>query len=1046
MDQFVRDQQSISGSAQFRGTVITSTEKALIPHGGFSTLQNVRNCHPGFEKRMGYTKHHSTSEFTTKIVACPIYNQGSNYSTGNIEHSNAVWATLHDAATGTTANISTEDVDVCRARESGGTYYLGRLFLFFDFSRIAGTITAATLKLKVKNATGLGSVIVVKGTAGPDLNTATAIIATSDFDSYTVGTAYSAEADMTGYIADDWASITLNAGWLTAANAMAGTTGTGGVMQLVVLEYDYDYLDVAPAAAVDVKNEFYVATAGSIPYLSLTMSPAESIVSMFQMSKGKRNEKHFFIQTETGDVFEATDDPPATTTGDFGTLVHQPRDEDSDFKETPVLDFGIANLLPASWNLISDNLLYSDGLDQHKFYTGNAQPITTFLYAEGGATTVIGCDYGHDYSFEVTDGDERTYADVSAMLDLASNTEAIFIRTAFKASKLNFEFITYNGTASVGLNVLYYDQSSQAFTAVTSLSDGTASGGTTFAQDGSITWTPDPDEIEFHMAGENGYWYMLHLDAADSLDADVKIKSVTYEGEWQDMENVWDGVLVAAVEVLHYVLADTTYYGYSYAGADISEMATGDVLYVSTVDNICGLHFDFGATPNTTTTTTIAKVEGWDGTAWLDLDEDDYTSGFGDSGYIRWKRNPALVPREFQGSKYKAYWWKITIATAVVSEDCIVTITSMPFFDISHWGQRGRCSSVWKDRCIYVFDRYPSWLYISGNSAPNVLNGSDYAIMQAGDGRQNPIVSLKKFHNELIAWQEEKGPHGGCITLFQGYSPSTFGRLLLSAKIGGFSQKATVIVDGAQAYTRKDDNVQTLAFFLSHYGIFVTDGATVTLISRPIQNYFDNRNSECIRRGYENEMYIRHDSTANVLLIGLVSGSTATKPNVFPVFDLEDWTWSFDNYQDAITCVTEVEADSGQYPVLQMAGGATSGYAYRMNDGTYTDNATAVDMIVDMEMNVNAQIINCDEVVVRFKPIDETGAVLTFNAYEDGIENTALAKSISMEPVSTEIVKREIIYTNLDQASNLRLRFRNNQAYNTYLFDMSAVAGMVKNR
>jgi hypothetical protein len=1045
MDTLEKRQHDISGATQFRGTVVTTLEKALVPHGGFSTLQNVRNWHPGFQKREGATKHHSTSEFVTKLVTCPIYNQGSNYATGNIEHSNAVWATVHDAATGTTANISTEDVDTCRVRESGGTYYIGRTFLFFDFTRVAGVISAANLMVRIKDDTNLSSVIAVEGTATPDLNDSSAIIATSDFDSYDTGDTYSAEVDLTGYATDAWATIALDSTFLTAANAMVGAVGTAGVMAITVLEYTYDFGDTAPAAAADYKNEFYMATAGSIPYLSLTMSTSESITSMFQISKGKRDEKHFLIQTETGDVLEATDDPPATTTGDFGTLVHQPRDVDTSFKETPLLATSWQTaLVPASWNMIADNLVYSDGLDQHKFYTGQEQPITTFLFCKADADINKGADYGADYSFELTDDDDTTFADVSSMGDLGTDNDAIFIRTQFKANKINIEFETYNGTASVGLNLLYFDESAGTFLAVDNFSDGTASGGTTFAQDGSLTWDTNFDEIEFHMAGENGYWYMLHLDAADSLDADVKIKKITYEGAWQSLENVWDGVIVAAVEVYHYSNADAVWYGYPYAGADISSMATADELYFSSIDNLVGFHMDFGATPNLNTTTTISAVYGWDGDDWVDMGETDYTSGMDKSGYITWKRNDNIVPREFQGSKYRAYWWKITIATSELSDDVVTTITTIPWFKISQWGQRGNVSTVWKERVIYTFDRYPSWLYISGNSNPNGLNGSDYAILQAGDGRQNAIVAAQKFHNELMVWQEEHGPHGGCLTLFQGYNPATFGRLLLSAKIGSFSQKSTVVVDGAQAYTRKDDNVQTLAFFISHYGIFVTDGATVTLISRPIQNYFDNRKSECIRLGYEKEMYVEHDSTANVLRFGLVSGASATKPNIFPIFDLEDWTWSFDTYASAFSSIIEVEATTGQYPVLQMGGGATSGYVYRLNDGTYNDDGTAVDMQVDQELNFQARHIDVDEVVIRYKPV--TGADLLFKAYEDGILLSSLNQTIDMDASSTESTKRERILCNLDQASNITLSFQNNENKDCFLFDILVDARASMNR
>ena len=37
----------------FKGGCITAKDKALLPFGAFSLLQNVRNTHSGFEQRKG---------------------------------------------------------------------------------------------------------------------------------------------------------------------------------------------------------------------------------------------------------------------------------------------------------------------------------------------------------------------------------------------------------------------------------------------------------------------------------------------------------------------------------------------------------------------------------------------------------------------------------------------------------------------------------------------------------------------------------------------------------------------------------------------------------------------------------------------------------------------------------------------------------------------------------------------------------------------------------------------------------------------------------
>jgi hypothetical protein len=115
---------------------------------------------------------------------------------------------------------------------------------------------------------------------------------------------------------------------------------------------------------------------------------------------------------------------------------------------------------------------------------------------------------------------------------------------------------------------------------------------------------------------------------------------------------------------------------------------------------------------------------------------------------------------------------------------------------------------------------------------------------------------MRRFHNELMVWQEELGVEGGCITLFEGYSPVTFGKLVLSSKIGSMNAKCVAVVDGVLQATKTDESIKTLAFSLSRYGVCVCDGMTVSIVSDDIQNYFDPTKPECIRYGYEKEMWL----------------------------------------------------------------------------------------------------------------------------------------------------------------------------------------------
>ena len=52
-----------------RGGCVTRHHKSLLPFGGSSAAQNIRGEHPGFRKRPGQIKLHSTADGTNEILS-----------------------------------------------------------------------------------------------------------------------------------------------------------------------------------------------------------------------------------------------------------------------------------------------------------------------------------------------------------------------------------------------------------------------------------------------------------------------------------------------------------------------------------------------------------------------------------------------------------------------------------------------------------------------------------------------------------------------------------------------------------------------------------------------------------------------------------------------------------------------------------------------------------------------------------------------------------------------------------------------------------------
>ena len=560
------------------------------------------------------------------------------------------------------------------------------------------------------------------------------------------------------------------------------------------------------------------------------------------------------------------------------------------------------------------------------------------------------------------------------------------------------------------------------------ITDNTITDAKTLAKSGTTTWTPPADEIPHCMFGAPGYWYQYSL-ASGALDSEVEISEVTYEGNWQNVANIWDGVLLDIIEFQFQVASNSTYRTFGAASIELDSATSSDAFYFSTPDLIEAVYVDVGARPNTTASTGLTFYR-WDGAAWQSISNVvDGTAGLSKSGYI-WLGRNANFQQAFQTTEYYAYWWKFVV-DKTLNDDVIVGLSYRPYFDITELG-KGQSVCAWKNRACYSFDRWGQYIYVAANDAPQVLNGDDYGILEAGDGRANKVLAMRKFHNELMVWQAEIGKEGGCLTLFEGYSPTTFGKLLLSSKLGIMNNKSVEVVDGVLTSTATDESVKTLAFCLSRYGVYVSDGRTCSFIDDQVRNHFDPTNTtDCIRRGYEGEMWLAYDSAYNVIRVGLVCGTSATVPNVFLVFDLKDKVWSYDSLGQPLSCMTEASAASGNVPVLQLGGGCADGTVYLLNFGD-NDVATAIDSYATMELTGRGQVIQLREMILRMKT--QTAGNVTLTPSLNGVAQTAITLAMTAE-LTNQIIRRHRIPLNLvDQHISLKIQ-HNTASESLYLED-----------
>jgi hypothetical protein len=305
-------------------------------------------------------------------------------------------------------------------------------------------------------------------------------------------------------------------------------------------------------------------------------------------------------------------------------------------------------------------------------------------------------------------------------------------------------------------------------------------------------------------------------------------------------------------------------------------------------------------------------------------------------------------------------------------------------------------------------------VYISAEGNAQVLSSSNSAIYPIGDGRGNKIVCMKPFYNELLIAQEEKGAIGGCITLLQGTKPEDLGKIILSNHYGTMnaqSMEVIEVMEGGQ-----------VVFILSRSGILMTEGKMVNFVPgfEKIRNYFDPSSSTCIRTGYESKMYLRYDSSYNVLKIGLTTG-TATDNNVFLIYDLIAKCFTHDSYANSFSCECECDAASGSVPMVQLSGGQADGTVYITNSGL-SDVSTAIDSFVTIELNNSGKILRDEEMIIRVAA--QTTGDMTVTPYYNGVVQTEVAKTFSLQPEnpSGRIRRHRVSLNFKDQNVSVKIR------------------------
>jgi len=744
-------------------------------------------------------------------------------------------------------------------------------------------------------------------------------------------------------------------------------------------------------------------------------------LSLFSYKKGVK----FYAQLDSGDVHEATNAPPATTTGAFGTLV---------LDESGLNDSSTGTILPGSWSTFRDNILFSQGKIQHTIKPAVDGKPSKIVFLNATSITRL-LEGGTDITNDVTDpGSTATSA---SLVFTVANEDALYICTDFPASSFTFDLeSTVTGTGSF---TFQFNDGDGWDSQTTGLTDGTSG----WTVDGTFIATmagraTDGTERPTVMFGRSGYWYRFKLGSTNATET-VTFNSIKYNGDFTIIQNVMeelpDYIIEAQVE------SGSQYETYAASSVNLGGLVAAEYIYVSVPRMAWAIYFEVGDGPNTTAGTDVSAIETWTGQAWEAVTGvEDGTNGLFNTGYMSWNRtSKAPKQRAWQKNKNYSYWYRIKFDEALAA-GTIASISALYFHDINELGRAGKVSTMWKNRGCYTFSKLDRDIYVSKINRINIVNGGDYGILTPGDGRYNPVTAMLPFYNELMVFQKEEGSLGGCLTLFEGYSPETFGKLVLSTRLGTFSQQSACIVDASTDTTRTTDVTQTQVAFISKFGIFFTDGRTIHRISGDIDDIFDPEKSGYIDSNPGSGHWISYDRAGNCLRLGIQTiASTTGTPDIYPVFHLDGNYWTFDSFPlVSITAFAEVSAVSGDVDSLQYVAAkdtvSTVDLIYKCTGGIdYDENPAGVKSAITMklrpEFSSGGNYLEIEEFTIRTEA--KANYTLTKKIYENGVLDTSETETYDMDSHDTSgVVFRERILENMQLNSQfgIELTFANTAA------------------
>jgi len=674
-----------------------------------------------------------------------------------------------------------------------------------------------------------------------------------------------------------------------------------------------------------------------------------------------------FIAQANDNLYSATNDPPAAGTT-FGSSV---------YALTASTGVAFSDRVGDDW------VGAANGTTPWAWSGGTAYPDGVLIDRAGTATT-----YHNGYD-KVRDTNASTY--ITWAQDATAD---VYIGFRRRLKGLNITITAGTGNI-VAANLSVKAMRSSSWAAVTGMPSGdgtrdTATSTKSFNQSGAITWTASSLDEPYVLPGTTShlFWYKLELDA-DVTDG-IKVEKITVIEDCQAQTNLWSGRYNQALGV---ILETSTGYenytsecvdGSDYSYMDVGGLTTSYAIYAGFSYPAFGIGLQItgdGVNEGNIDTAATATVSYWNAvtSGWVSVGaiSDGTMSGtysLNHSGLIQWNGQAIYEDkREFADIPLSLYWykiaWNVTLPLKIYIWDVAQTqkpdtVVPFPKYD---------GIMEYNGRAIY----WPGYVYKSGldyseEEYSYVLNGPRAGSTGNifGPGTVNAAAKLHSY-----AVISTKDPYR--LYLLEGKVPRKFDELLLSAKVGCLAPHTMVTIEDNVRIFSTDRAVHSV-IFLSHDGVYLTDGMTVMNISQAISDLF-NDTAPYIEMSTADDSYAWIDYTEKTVHFAVPINTTGTgtqstlNREIVYNYITDEWYDQVVRANPAACGIDLIDSNNERLPYI----GDYAGYVYRCDGAD------------DSGSGVTAYVTTADFVPVA----GQLGDALNYQSTITSIKAKAKAKS-----------------------------------------------------